>query len=118
MVETWKVLLASRKFWVGLISVVCVIAAVTLRALDKIPADALVPTIASLTAIAGGFMLSTAWEDVATKSVQAAASTRPSPAPTQTVNVATTMPATPVSNEDTQPLRAADPNPRATRRAE
>jgi hypothetical protein len=117
MIEMWKVLLASRKFWIGMLSVVCVIAAVTLRALDKIPADALVPTIASLTAIAGGFMLSTAWEDVATKSVQAAASTRPSPAPTQTVNVAT-MPATPVSSEDTQPLGAADPNPRATRRAE
>ena len=63
-------LLSSRKFFVGTITVLAVISAVVLRALDKIPADALVPTIVSLTAVALGVIGTIAWEDTA--SAQAA----------------------------------------------
>lgn len=44
-------LLKSRKFWLGAVSLAAVGAASTLRALDKLPAEALLPTILSITGI-------------------------------------------------------------------
>ncbi len=79
-------LFSSRKFWVGTLSVVCTIGAVTLRAMGLIPADALVPTIIALTTTSVGFMVSTAWEDSAQKKADAAVLAPPN-APQQTVNV-------------------------------
>lgn len=85
MIDTWKLLLASRKFWVGFLTIVCVTSAVVLRALDKIPADALMPTIAAMAGTGMSIIGSIAWEDSAAKKAAG-----PAPAPLQTVNVATT----------------------------
>lgn len=43
-------LLQSRKFWIGFLSVAAVFAAVFLRSMNLIPADALIPTITAITA--------------------------------------------------------------------
>lgn len=67
MLAAWSALFSSRKFWVGTITVAAVIGAVVLRALDKVPADALVPTITAMTAAALGVIGSIAWEDTSKK---------------------------------------------------
>lgn len=67
MKETFITLLASRKFWVGTLTVVAVAAATTLRALNLIPSDALIPTITAITATGLGFIGATAAEDAAKK---------------------------------------------------
>jgi len=67
MLNSWKLLLQSRKFWVGTITVLAVFASVYLRAAGKIPADALIPTIAAITSTALGLIGGIAWEDVANK---------------------------------------------------
>ncbi len=61
--DTWHILFTSRKFWVGTISVTAVFAAVLLRSLNLIPADALIPTITAITATGLGFIGATAHED-------------------------------------------------------
>lgn len=48
--KTLSLLLTSRKFWIGTISVLGVACAVLLRVLDKIPVDALTPTILAIAA--------------------------------------------------------------------
>lgn len=63
MLKAWSVLFSSRKFWVGTISVLAIVLAVLLRTLDKIPADALIPTISSITTLGLGVIGSIAWED-------------------------------------------------------
>jgi hypothetical protein len=45
MISTWALLLGSRKFWVGTLTVASVFVATYLRAKGLIPADALLPTI-------------------------------------------------------------------------
>ncbi len=64
MNTTLVALLNSRKWWVGTMSVAAVFAAVLLRSLQLIPADALIPTIAAITTTGLGFIGSTAWENV------------------------------------------------------
>ncbi len=83
MKDTLAALLSSRKFWVGTISMAAVFAAVFLRSLQLIPADALIPTIVAITTTGLGFVGATSWEDVATKNANAPVS----PAPAQTTNV-------------------------------
>lgn len=65
MINTWILLLNSRKFWVGTITVAAVFGSVYLRATGKIPPDALIPTISAITAAALGVIGSIAWENVA-----------------------------------------------------
>ena len=60
-------ILNSRKFFVGTISVVAIIAASTLRALDKIPQDALFATVTGLIVVGTAVILGTAWEDSSAK---------------------------------------------------
>lgn len=67
MTTAWALLFASRKFWVGFLTIVSVIAVVVLRVTDKIPGDALVPTLSAVTALGLGVIGSIAWEDVAEK---------------------------------------------------
>ncbi len=67
MNNTTTALLTSRKFWAGTLSLAAVVAAVTLRTLNLIPADSLIPTISAITAVCLGFMGSTALEDAASK---------------------------------------------------
>ncbi len=74
MIATFKALAASRKFLSGVLALAAVFSAVLLRALDKIPADALVPTIASITAVAFGFISAVAKEDAAVKAMVVVAS--------------------------------------------
>lgn len=50
MTSTFSNLLQSRKFWIGTLSVAAVFAAVLLRTLNLIPAEALIPTITAVTA--------------------------------------------------------------------
>ena len=71
MKNAWSLLLASRKFWMGLLTIVAVVSSVVLRALDKIPADALLPTISAITAVGLGIIGSIAWEDAASKRASA-----------------------------------------------
>lgn len=78
-------LLSSRKTWVGLLTVFSVVGAVVLRALDKLPADALVPTIGAISSIGLGIIGSIAWEDVNRA--------KPAEAPTQNVTVNQPQPA-------------------------
>jgi hypothetical protein len=63
--NTLSLLLSSRKVWSGIISILAVAGAVLLRVLDKIPADALTPTILAIMTAGTSVILSTAWEDVA-----------------------------------------------------
>jgi hypothetical protein len=67
MVNTFSALLSSRKFWVGTLTVIATLGAVLLRSLDKIPADALLPTIGAVTTLGLGVIGSIAWEDAALK---------------------------------------------------
>lgn len=79
MKQTWQTLLSSRKFWVGTITVAAVLGAVFLRSTGKIPADALIPTVTSLTAVAMSVIGSIAWEDAATSASTGSAETPPPP---------------------------------------
>ena len=65
--NTVVALLSSRKFWVGLLTIAATVGAVVLRVTDKIPSDALVPTIVAITATGLGVIGSIAWEDAALK---------------------------------------------------
>lgn len=65
--STLSALLGSRKFWVGTLTIAATVGAVVLRVVDKIPADALVPTIAAITATGLTVIGSIAWEDAAAK---------------------------------------------------
>jgi len=67
MVDTWKALLSSRKFWVGTVSVAAIAAAVTLVSLGKLPESALLPTISAITTMGLSVIGSIAWEDAAAK---------------------------------------------------
>lgn len=67
MKNAWLALLSSRKTWVGLLTVASVVGAVVLRALDKLPAEALVPTIGAISSVGLGIIGSIAWEDSAAK---------------------------------------------------
>lgn len=67
MTNAWALLLRSRKFWTGLIAVLAIAAAVTLRALGLLPADALLPTIAAIATLGTSIILGTAAEDAAQK---------------------------------------------------
>lgn len=88
---TFTLLLASRKFWVGSLSLAATFGVVLLRALDKIPADAMIPTMAAITATGLGVVSSIAWEDSSKSKVAAAEASKPT-APTQTVNVSSYPP--------------------------
>ena len=68
MTNAWALLFGSRKFWTATLTVLAVLGAVVLRALDKIPADALLPTIGALTSTGLGLVGAIAWEDAAAKS--------------------------------------------------
>lgn len=72
---TWQALLSSRKFWVGTITVAAVLGAVALRATGKIPADALVATVTSLTTVAMSVIGSIAWEDASASAAVAPVTT-------------------------------------------
>lgn len=101
---TFALLLASRKFWVGSLSLAATFSVVLLRALDKIPADAMIPTMAAITATGLGVVSSIAWEDSSRNKVLAASETKPQSAPSQTVNVNAVSPADPVTR-----LESRDP---------
>lgn len=90
--NTLGLLLASRKIWVGTMTVIAIAAATTLVALGKLPASELTTTIAGLTAVGLGVIGSIAWEDVNKSKVQVAEATKPAPATTQTVNVSSVPP--------------------------
>ena len=94
MKDTLVALLASRKFWTGTISLTAVFAAVLLRSLGLIPADALIPTIVAITTTALGFIGATAWEDVAASNAEgkANAPALPSPVTTNVTNVSQPTP--------------------------
>lgn len=97
MNDTLKALFASRKFVSGVLALAAVFSAVLLRALDKIPADALVPTIASITTVAFGFISAVAKEDAAVKTMVVVAS----PGETQDASVK----GGPVANDPTERAR-------------
>jgi hypothetical protein len=67
MMNAWTALFASRKFWIGTLSVVSVIGAVVLVAMGKVDKDHLVPTITAISAIGVTLIGSIAWEDSAQK---------------------------------------------------
>lgn len=60
-------LFKSRKFYVGAFSVLGIFAASVLRALDKIPPEALLPTITGIAGLGATFIAATAAEDSAAK---------------------------------------------------
>lgn len=63
--NTFVTLLNSRKFYVGAFSMLGIAAATLLRALDKIPADALLPTIVGIAGLGTAFIAATGLEDAA-----------------------------------------------------
>ena len=63
MIQTWKLLLSSRKFWIGSITVFAIAAASALVALGKLSHDQLTPTIAGITSVGIAAIGSIAWED-------------------------------------------------------
>jgi len=90
--NTLTALLTSRKFWIGTMSVAATLGAVLLRALNKIPADALVPTMAAITATGLGVIGSIAWEDAASKGAGGSAAPPPAPAAETAVQVNVAQP--------------------------
>jgi hypothetical protein len=72
MKDTLVLLLSSRKFWVGFLTISAVFAAVFLRSMNMITAEALVPTIIAITSTGLGFIGSVAWESVSADRVTAA----------------------------------------------
>jgi hypothetical protein len=74
-------ILASSKFLVGTLTVSAIVAAVVLRVFDKIPGDALLPTIAGITATGYAFIRATGDEDAALKSAGGKATPVKEPAP-------------------------------------
>lgn len=92
MIQAWKLLFASRKFWIGTITVFAIAAASALVALGKLSHDQLAPTIAGITSVGITAIGSIAWED--------GAKGKDAPAP---------APAVPPSEEVTQPeIKAAE----------
>lgn len=71
--STFLVLLQSRKFYIGMLTIVAVAAATFLRAKGWIPPDALLPTIAGICVTGCTTIGSIAWEDSATKKGRATA---------------------------------------------
>lgn len=100
----WSLLFASRKFWIGTLSITATLGAVFLRAIDKLPADALLPTIAAITTTGLGVIGSIAWEDSAAKG--AGGQDAPPPAPlmkgTTQINVGAQAPNAPSIIESDQ----------------
>lgn len=94
MNSTVNALLTSRKFWTGTLSMAAVFAAVLLRSLNLIPADALIPTIVAITTTALGFIGATAWEDVADKKANAPAALPQNTTTTNVTNVSQPQPPT------------------------
>ena len=78
MTNAWLLLLASRKFWMAVTSMIAMTGVVVLRALDKIPTDAMVPMLGAITATGLGVITSIAWEDAAGKKSQVDVQVAPS----------------------------------------
>jgi hypothetical protein len=70
--NTAVLLLSSRKFWVGAMSVAGVFTAAVLCAMKIIPESALIPTIAAVTATGMSFIGATAFESASTDKVTVA----------------------------------------------
>lgn len=87
MKDTVVLLLSSRKFWTGTISMAAVFAAVFLRSMNLIPSEALIPTIVAITSTGLGFIATTAWEDVADKRANTPQQLPQSPVTTNVTNV-------------------------------
>lgn len=100
MLNAWSLLFGSRKFWLGLLTLASLAAAVVLRVTDKIPADALVPTITALTAVGISSVLSIAWEDAAEKGNVARALTDDADA---SVSIAIGSDAKPAATKESEP---------------
>lgn len=86
MFDTIRALLNSRKWWVGSLTILATFGVLALRALDKIPADAMGMTMATLTTIGLGVIGSIAWEDTTAKKADATRAA-PAPAPAAETNV-------------------------------
>ncbi len=87
MLKTWSTLLASRKMWVGLLTIVSVLGSLYLRAKDLIPSDAMVPTILSFSATGLSIIGSIAWEDASAKGAGGADAPPPAPGVASAVEV-------------------------------
>ncbi len=72
MIDSWKALFASRKFWIGTLTIIAIIAAVLLVSLGKIDSASLVPTIVSITTTGVAVIGTIAWEDTAQARVNTA----------------------------------------------
>ncbi len=72
MIDSWKALFASRKFWIGTLTIIAIVAAVLLVSLGKIESASLVPTIVSITTTGVAVIGTIAWEDTAQARVTAA----------------------------------------------
>ena len=55
-------------------SIVCIVGAIVLRVFDKIPADALIPTILALSGVGATLIAAIAWEDTRSGRVRPSAS--------------------------------------------
>lgn len=65
MIATWGLLLQSRKFWIGAITIAAILGAVGLVALGKLDQSALVTTISAIAGLGIATIGSIAWEDTA-----------------------------------------------------
>jgi hypothetical protein len=83
MFSTWGLLLQSRKMWVGLLALLSIAGTLLLVTIGKIPAEAMVPTIAAVSGIGLSIIGSIAWED--TVRARSNASTNTAEAHTETV---------------------------------
>lgn len=63
MFATWGLLLQSRKFWIGIITLLAISGAITLVAIGKLDQAALVSTITAITGLGIATIGSIAWED-------------------------------------------------------
>ncbi len=63
MISTWALLINSRKFWIGGVTLLAIAGAITLVALGKLSEASLVPTMTAITGLGITIIGSIAWED-------------------------------------------------------
>jgi hypothetical protein len=86
--STASALASSRKVWVGIVTLCAIAGAITLRIFDKIPSDAIVPTIYAISGVGLTLIGGIAYEDAAEKG-----------APNVTNNVTTLTPPPPADSK-------------------
>jgi len=101
MISTWALLLNSRKFWVGGVTILAIAGTIALVALGKLSEASLVPTMTAITGLGIAIIGSIAWEDTTKAKATGTANTNQAVADMVSSVIKSIAPPKPDATDDT-----------------